>query len=366
MALFKCPECERKISDKADACPQCGYPVGKQPAQPILQVASPSATPRPVAPSQVSTPPAKVVSPCAFIPDPAAVAAAEDTIKKMTVLKQGKWSEAVGGKLSIDGSRLVSKKRKKEQLVFDLGHVVSLGHKGSKLTVKTKHTHFVILFGEFGAEAQRRKEILAKLMGKPLPPKPAGMPAAKVVKHAAVGVVVAAVVIISIVKSLSNGPSDRVEKEQPISTARAPKEQTEKKQPTSADNSDRSRVMTPEEIAAWKKKQGYPLEPAKKKTAQQSSAGSGGMVGKDTRLFVKGLTSIPVAIDQSALDAYGKFAVARDRYGPQELILSGRIFTVSNGTRARVIERNLATTEVRIMDGPHQGKRGLVPYEWVE
>lgn len=29
MALFPCPECGRQISDKADACPQCGYPVAR-------------------------------------------------------------------------------------------------------------------------------------------------------------------------------------------------------------------------------------------------------------------------------------------------------------------------------------------------
>ncbi len=28
MALIKCPECQNEISDKADKCPQCGYPIG--------------------------------------------------------------------------------------------------------------------------------------------------------------------------------------------------------------------------------------------------------------------------------------------------------------------------------------------------
>lgn len=27
MALISCPECKREISDKADSCPQCGYPI---------------------------------------------------------------------------------------------------------------------------------------------------------------------------------------------------------------------------------------------------------------------------------------------------------------------------------------------------
>ncbi len=27
MALIKCPECGKQVSDKAEACPNCGYPV---------------------------------------------------------------------------------------------------------------------------------------------------------------------------------------------------------------------------------------------------------------------------------------------------------------------------------------------------
>lgn len=27
MALIKCPECEKEISDKAEVCPNCGYPI---------------------------------------------------------------------------------------------------------------------------------------------------------------------------------------------------------------------------------------------------------------------------------------------------------------------------------------------------
>jgi predicted amidophosphoribosyltransferase len=31
MALFDCPECQRRISDQAAACPGCGYPVKQVP-----------------------------------------------------------------------------------------------------------------------------------------------------------------------------------------------------------------------------------------------------------------------------------------------------------------------------------------------
>ena len=29
MALIKCPECKKKISDKCENCPNCGYPIDK-------------------------------------------------------------------------------------------------------------------------------------------------------------------------------------------------------------------------------------------------------------------------------------------------------------------------------------------------
>ena len=30
MALIKCPECGKEISDQAEFCPHCGYPIKKK------------------------------------------------------------------------------------------------------------------------------------------------------------------------------------------------------------------------------------------------------------------------------------------------------------------------------------------------
>ena len=30
MALIKCPECKKEVSDKAEVCPHCGYPLRKR------------------------------------------------------------------------------------------------------------------------------------------------------------------------------------------------------------------------------------------------------------------------------------------------------------------------------------------------
>jgi len=263
VALIKCPECGREISDKAEVCPHCGYPVPKDAAQPTRQATSPSSQPAP--PTQQPSPPNTVGSASTFIPEPAAVAAAQSTIKKLTILPGGKWSEAVGGKLRIDGSRLLIKKLIREQFVFNLSHVESLEHKGSRLLVKTRDKHFVIHFNEFGEKADRMKEAFAKLTGKPLPPKPAGMPLDQAVKYAVVGVAVVAVVIVSIVKILSNDPVVQEAKEEPARTALLAAEEAEKRQPAAIDHSKGSREATPDEMAAWKKKHGYPTQPAGKK-----------------------------------------------------------------------------------------------------
>ena len=49
MALIKCPECNREISDKAESCPHCGYPItrlknnnGKQPKTPTSNAPAPT------------------------------------------------------------------------------------------------------------------------------------------------------------------------------------------------------------------------------------------------------------------------------------------------------------------------------------
>ena len=30
MALMACPECNKKVSDKAETCPNCGFPISRK------------------------------------------------------------------------------------------------------------------------------------------------------------------------------------------------------------------------------------------------------------------------------------------------------------------------------------------------
>jgi len=38
MALISCPECSHRVSDKAPACPSCGYPVAGVPRHGVANV----------------------------------------------------------------------------------------------------------------------------------------------------------------------------------------------------------------------------------------------------------------------------------------------------------------------------------------
>jgi hypothetical protein len=47
MALIECPECKRAISDRADACPGCGYPIATDAAGSATKSPAPQQSPKP-------------------------------------------------------------------------------------------------------------------------------------------------------------------------------------------------------------------------------------------------------------------------------------------------------------------------------
>lgn len=48
MALIKCPECGKEVSDQADSCPNCGFPIKKQLHKDIENILSDASLSRPV------------------------------------------------------------------------------------------------------------------------------------------------------------------------------------------------------------------------------------------------------------------------------------------------------------------------------
>ena len=42
MAIIKCPECGKEISDKASACPNCGCPIAEMSASGTVRIKMPN------------------------------------------------------------------------------------------------------------------------------------------------------------------------------------------------------------------------------------------------------------------------------------------------------------------------------------
>lgn len=58
--------------------------------------------------------------------------------------------------------------------------------------------------------------------------------------------------------------------------------------------------------------------------------------------------------------------LANDNEGVAGMILSGRVMMVETGTRCRVIDNGILTTEIRILGGLCTGRSGIVPSERVQ
>ncbi len=95
--------------------------------------------------------------------------------------------------------------------------------------------------------------------------------------------------------------------------------------------------------------------------------GDGGSVsvGDEARVYEEGLTTITVGVDTSAFNAIQDALFAKDSFAIDEMILSGRAYTISNGTRALVLDRTLTRTKVRFLEGPHRNRVGHVLTDWV-
>ena len=74
----------------------------------------------------------------------------------------------------------------------------------------------------------------------------------------------------------------------------------------------------------------------------------------------------PVAISESALDAWSKARVAKDQHGMFLLMNSGEIFTVKKGTKVLVIDTGMAKRKIRILTGEKTGASGWVSEDYVK
>ncbi|SRR6266496_250284 len=86
--------------------------------------------------------------------------------------------------------------------------------------------------------------------------------------------------------------------------------------------------------------------------------------GSEITLYVEGRSSVMVAVDENSLDELIN-AIGTRGDEVQTLIKSGRVFTVPNKTRVRIIEADFAKLKVRIIEGDKIMAEVWVPERWV-
>lgn len=92
-------------------------------------------------------------------------------------------------------------------------------------------------------------------------------------------------------------------------------------------------------------------------TGSDSSRSTFLTVGDKASLYDDQGTPVLVAVDYESLEALINALAADDDYGASELLLTGRLFSVDSGTRVLVTDLALYATEVRILEGPYEGRK---------
>jgi hypothetical protein len=89
-------------------------------------------------------------------------------------------------------------------------------------------------------------------------------------------------------------------------------------------------------------------------------------IGKEGKLINAGGTITPVGVSDAALEEFLKASYAKDTMGRTQLLMSGAIFTVNNGTRVLVIDfGGMGHRKIRILEGEMLGRAGYVSDEWI-
>lgn len=75
-------------------------------------------------------------------------------------------------------------------------------------------------------------------------------------------------------------------------------------------------------------------------------------------------SEVVVGIDEETESAITNASLAKDEYGINELITTGKAFVVPNCTKVKIIDTKVATLQVRILEGTQVNKSGWVPFEF--
>lgn len=85
--------------------------------------------------------------------------------------------------------------------------------------------------------------------------------------------------------------------------------------------------------------------------------------GSEVFLYLPGRSSVMVAVDEQALDELIDALANSEEV--QNLVNAGKVFTVPNNTRVRVVDANFAKLKVRFVEGRRVMTEAWVPERWV-
>jgi hypothetical protein len=86
--------------------------------------------------------------------------------------------------------------------------------------------------------------------------------------------------------------------------------------------------------------------------------------GSEVLLYLPGRSTVMVAIDEKSLDELVA-ALASRGDEVQALVDSGKVFTVPNNTRVRIVDVNFAKLKVRFVEGKRVMTEAWVPERWI-
>lgn len=103
----------------------------------------------------------------------------------------------------------------------------------------------------------------------------------------------------------------------------------------------------------------------RRESSGSDNTARGAGVGSETRLYIKGQTSVPLAVDEKTLSELIDALSNRKTDNLETLTQSGRVFRVDNETRVRIIEIGSGKVKVRVIEGPHVTLDGWIQERWV-
>ena len=88
-------------------------------------------------------------------------------------------------------------------------------------------------------------------------------------------------------------------------------------------------------------------------------------IGDDVKIQTTAKSAV-VANDRESLDMFIKVAMSKDDDRFNALIFANKIFSVENGTKARITDYNNAAFEVKVLEGKFEGRYVWVATSWVK